>query len=194
MIIGLDLSLTSTGVAVVHADGRLYSATAIKSKLADAPRLIDIRNNLYSILNKLSRKPTLAVLEGYAFGSQARHEAAGELGGIIKVTLFLDGIPVAVVPPSTLKKFVTGKGNAQKDEMRLAVFKKWGQEFRTNDEVDAFALAQVGVILERHKQGIDVKPELLKYEWEALQKVIEGEGRIESWKEMDEIAGKTLSS
>lgn len=177
MIIGLDLSLTSTGVAVVHVDGGLYSAAAIKSKLADTPRLLDIRNNLYSILNKLPKKPTLAVLEGYAFGSQARHEAAGELGGIIKVALFLEGIPIVIVPPMTLKKFVMGKGNAQKDEMRLAAFKKWGVEFKTNDEVDAFALAQLGAILVRHKQGEDVRSSLAKYEWEALQKVIEGMGR-----------------
>ena len=51
---------------------------------------------------------------------------------------------VVEVPPSTLKKFVTGKGNAKKDQMMLAIYKRWGTEFDNNDAADAYALAQYG--------------------------------------------------
>ena len=49
-----------------------------------------------------------------------------------------------MVAPQALKKFVTGKGNVKKDQMKLAVFKRWGVEFPTTDETDAYALAQWG--------------------------------------------------
>ena len=55
------------------------------------------------------------------------------------------GIDFNEVPPRTLKKFVTGKGNSQKDQMRLAVYKTWQFENDELDVIDAFGLAQFGV-------------------------------------------------
>lgn len=46
----------------------------------------------------------------------------------------------AAVPASTLKKWTTGKGNAEKDEMRVAVAKRWNRLPATDDEADAIAL------------------------------------------------------
>jgi hypothetical protein len=38
-----------------------------------------------------------------------------------------------------------GRGNTKKDEVRLAVFKRWSFEAKTNDEIDAYVLARIGL-------------------------------------------------
>jgi Holliday junction resolvasome RuvABC endonuclease subunit len=45
------------------------------------------------------------------------------------------------VPPSALKKFVTGKGNGDKTAVIAAIASRYHVEFKTNDEYDAFGLA-----------------------------------------------------
>lgn len=49
--------------------------------------------------------------------------------------------PIVLVAPQSLKKFIGAK---KKDEMRLGVFQKWHVQFKTNDEVDAYALRKIG--------------------------------------------------
>ena len=47
-----------------------------------------------------------------------------------------------IIPPNTLKKFITGKGNAKKELMLLKVYKRWGVEFNDNNMADAYSLAK----------------------------------------------------
>ncbi len=46
------------------------------------------------------------------------------------------------VPPADLKRFTTGKGNANKDAMVAAVERRWGRHITDDNEADAFALLQ----------------------------------------------------
>ena len=94
-------------------------------------------------------------------GSRYGREAAGELGGVIRRALYLQGSTYVVVPPASLKKFAA-KGNAKKDEVRLEVYKRWGVEFETNDEVDAYVLARIAYakfhgddLIKRQQEVID---------------------------------------
>ena len=57
-----------------------------------------------------------------------------------------------LVPPTVLKKFVTGKGNSKKDEMRLGAYKRWAFEDKSDDVVDAYCLAQMGL----YKHGLSL--------------------------------------
>jgi crossover junction endodeoxyribonuclease RuvC len=52
-------------------------------------------------------------------------------------------IPFIVIPPTSLKAYVTGKGNAPKELMIREVFKKWKYEADDNNDSDAYALARV---------------------------------------------------
>jgi len=148
---GLDLSLTSTGVAIIQADGTSESMT-IRSKFRDEARLADLRDKILATV-KLHR-PKLVVLEGYSYGSVTSLASLAELGGLVKTGLFEVSQPVLVVPPARVKKFATGKGNSKKDEVRLAVYKRWGFEAPTNDEVDAYVLARTGLAFLGHDSGL----------------------------------------
>ena len=63
------------------------------------------------------------ILEDYAFAAKGRVFHIGENGGILKSKLFEYDIPTITVAPTSVKKFATGSGRAQKDEIYEA-FKK----------------------------------------------------------------------
>ena len=61
-------------------------------------------------------------LEGYAYNAKGNSQTAlAENVGLLKYLLHQNGIAYNVHPPTTLKKYSTGKGNASKDDM-LATF------------------------------------------------------------------------
>lgn len=139
-ILGLDLSLTATGWALVWEGSPRWGV--IKSKSRGVKRLSEIRNAVLDILNQT--QPSLAVIEGYSYGSHQGMAGLAELGGVIRLLLLDMAIPFIVVAPATNKKFATGKGNAEKDLMLKRVFQHWGADMNNNNEADAFALAQFG--------------------------------------------------
>src|SRR5690554_4695228 len=141
-VMGLDLSLTSTGLVIVTPDETVLSR-AIKSKSKGEERLLHIKEQINNELTEYC--PDLVVLEGYAFMANGRITGLAELGGVIKAELHTRKQKVIVVPPARVKKFVCGKGNAKKDEVRLWAFKRWAFEAKSNDEVDAYVLAQIGL-------------------------------------------------
>ena len=157
IIIGLDLSLTATGLVIikaypnVHTDPILYNETIEDQILIESsakeettPRIIKINDRITKIIVK--HKPNLVVMEGPAFGVQKSSSifTLGELAGLVKVTMYTMEQRFMVIPPAVLKKWVTGKGNAKKDLMLLKVYKKFGVEFDDDNLCDAYALAKYG--------------------------------------------------
>ena len=67
-------------------------------------------------IDKLSGCEHIA-LEGYSFGSKGKVFHIAENTGILKYKLYEDGTPYEVYSPSSIKKFATGKGNADKELM-----------------------------------------------------------------------------
>jgi len=68
--------------------------------------------------------------------------------------LHVTGIKWIEITPSQVKKFATGMGNCGKDIVLQQVYKRWGMEFKTSDEADAFVLAKIGTILLGHKEKL----------------------------------------
>lgn len=163
-IMGLDLSLTSTGVAVF--DSASISTQVISSSHKAERRLQDLRDKIMGVVSK--QKVDLCVVEGYAFGRPNVMAPMGELGGVVKLALYMDGIETLIIPPTRVKKFATGRGQAKKDEVRLSVYKRWGFEAKTNDEIDAYVLVRIGMAY----AGMDNT--LTKSQQEIINSVREG--------------------
>lgn len=153
-ILGLDLSLTSTGWH--YGTGLPYGAIEPKLKSPITPndqnrRLGWIRDTLNETVLQHGI-PDLIVMEGYGYGSMTGN-AQAELGGVIRLFLyehhFHVGDNVIIVAPTSLKKFATGKGNAEKETMRAYALKHYGfDDLEVKDDVvDAFFLAQIGYVL-----------------------------------------------
>jgi Holliday junction resolvasome RuvABC endonuclease subunit len=153
-VLGLDLSLTSTGVAAITSDGGTVSRIASKAKpgatLAQrGARLADLVEQITTEASgwPVHPMPALVVVEGPSFG-QARQGGQHDRAGLwwLVVAQLLDWhIPVAEVPPALCKKYATGKGNAGKDEVLAAVIRRYPSvEVTGNDQADALVLAAMG--------------------------------------------------
>ena len=110
--------------------------------------------------------PTLVVLEGYAYARPNQQAAIGELGGVVRLALHKWGGDWVVVPPSSLKKFVTGKGNAPKDRVMMEAYKRFEIDVPTTDETEALCLALMGAT-----GSFDYVPNLPVVHLEALKKI-----------------------
>jgi Holliday junction resolvasome RuvABC endonuclease subunit len=128
-IMGVDLSVACTGLGL--PGGR---TVAVKPKSKGDQRLKEItdriRLNAYGV--------DLVVIEG--LGGRYLGEASRVipmLHGAVRLKLMEDGIPYMLLSPSSLKKFATGSGTADKTAMALAALKRLGREYKTSDECDA---------------------------------------------------------
>jgi len=147
-ICGVDASLTSTGIGSFE-DGNIVTE-AIQSQLKGPERLISIREGVRHIV----KGSDLVLLEGYAYSKGDKAHQIGELGGVLRVMFWKMDLKVIEVAPSALKKFATGKGNAKKEDIAVAIYKRWGREFKTNDEADAFVLTQIGMAYMNRVNGL----------------------------------------
>lgn len=161
-VVGLDLSLTGTGLA--RATGALERVRC--GDLRGCPRLSWIAEHIFS--DGTTQAADLVVIEGPSYGSMSgagHHEAAG-LWWHIVYRLDLLEVPYAVIPPTSLKKYATGKGNATKPDMRVALLQRTGIDERDDNKVDAWWLRAAGLDTLGHPLV-----ELPKGQREALAKV-----------------------
>ena len=143
IIIGIDPSLTSTGLCVMSKQGELLETYAVNSRFNGVKRLQDIKNKLVEKCchnhNAIDKAITVFI-EGYSYGSKNGREELGELGGVIRLMLYEQKIPFIDIAPTSLKKYTTGKGMGDKVAMAIGVLKSWGKDFPTTDQTDAYAL------------------------------------------------------
>lgn len=159
---GLDLSLTGTGIVVIDRAGAVIFKKVLKNKLKGMERLKFIRNEIADVYKK--HEIQFTCVEGYSMGSHAgRAFDIGELGGVIKLALWSKGIPYHLVPPTQVKRYVTGKGNCQKNMIIMAVYKEWGHEAKDDNEADSLALSHIAraikltVPLRKHQSEIIIQ-------------------------------------
>lgn len=155
-IAGVDLSLTSTGLVIIDGEEVVFDQVIRSKNTGDDPiselnRLNGIIDGIHTSLHKY--KPiSMVLIEGLAF--MARNTSAlVQLSGLNyllrsylmanKETLGLEN-GMVIVAPTSLKKFVTGKGNANKEIMIMEIYKKYGQTFYDNNICDAYGLAICG--------------------------------------------------
>lgn len=161
-VIGLDLSLTSTGLALVE-DGELTAWHCIKSKgkkdatiEQTAERIDRIEAEIFDTLvgwistsagvgRRLIHYPDLAVIEAPSFGSKggSAHERGG-LWWAVARELNARQIPMLKLAPTSRAKFITGNGRADKHDVLKLARQRWHMDIPNHDVADAAGLAQWG--------------------------------------------------
>lgn len=151
IILGIDPSLTSTGIAILDAgqpiymhsygfDGHKTDSTIIRNRRirALAPYIRDVLKP-YPI--------DFAVIEGPSYGSRYGnpHERGGLYHAIVG-NLDVRRIPVAVCAPTVRAMWATGKGNAEKPEVFAEVKTWWPVRVANHDVGDALVLAAIGAL------------------------------------------------
>lgn len=184
-VLGVDLSLTGTGVvggsfSQINDDFPSCTNFLLETKAGDGDHELELlRRALFvrdSILEATvqGQKQAVVFLEGYAmgFGKKGRLFDLAELGSLVKLGLVKKRIPFFVVPPTSLKKFITGKGNAQKADVRMGVYKRYGQDIANDNLCDAYGLCRMGFSFLQFDDNLtkvqqeSLKPLWEKYHWE----------------------------
>ncbi|MGW4718300.1 hypothetical protein [Nocardia sp. NPDC004260] len=184
-VVGLDPSLTGTGLAIITDTPpgrtlgygeidppRLYTIASTGKKGATwrqrHDRLVKLRNDTMRLVPRDTR---LAVMEGPSFASTGagQHDRSWYWGKLYDALTSL-GIPVAVCPPKTRAKWVCDNGNGGKADVAMGIARMWpGVEIRGDDQADGLCFASIGaqhlglplpyLVLERHKLALS------KIEW-----------------------------
>lgn len=174
-IVGIDLSLTSAGVAVItDTDRRVLLNTEVfkSSPIRTGPpgkngkptetlrdRYTRIRDHAATVIHN-GATADLVVIEGLISAPGGGVQDRTALWWIVVGAFMRRDVPVAVASPPAMKRVIAGKGNADKVEVALAIQRLWpNAALGNNDTADAAGLAHCGAValgwgvetLERHR-------------------------------------------
>lgn len=141
VVLGVDLSLTSTGLA--HPDGRVstFKPRCEGGTNLGLDRMTEIRDHVIACI---PADIELVVIEALAFDGHDRNRWQAQLTGMVRAALFDRRFGFYAIPPNTLKKYACGNGHANKTEMVQAAEKRLGYEGHGHDEADALWLRAIG--------------------------------------------------
>jgi len=179
-ILGIDLSITSTGYCVMDEKG-VVKIGSIKTKpnkasfdpWDDQNRYQHTVDNLLSIITAFDIKGIY--LEAPAFGAYDMSGRQAMLRGVFMQRLYTNSLIYPInIAPTKLKKFITGTGTAKKNLMGESIRRRFSNElqnvsFTNDDEIDAYCLAKFGQVSTLVSTGkVDIKT-LPKFQQQALK-------------------------
>jgi crossover junction endodeoxyribonuclease RuvC len=162
-VVGIDLSLTCTGLALPPIHGNAAGSTlAIKKPAGQRPengwtelrRLRWMRSRVLEEVRRFTGGvgsgyacAVLAVIEGIAISRQTGQHMtrAGLWWMTVDALDAMTGVQVAVVTPTCRAKYATGKGNAGKDVVMREVARRFPDFSGGEDEADAIILRAMGM-------------------------------------------------
>lgn len=163
IVMGVDGSLGSTGIAVATPE-KVIALTKIRTaKTKKTPTESARLRQIYDEFSQLLRfyQPTAVVMENQHINANQRTGnpktgmSLSRVRGVIQVVCALHGIPFYLYEPTQIKKLVTGKGNASKEQVQQSVIQLYQHESivtstlskiiltgkdKTDDMADALAL------------------------------------------------------
>lgn len=183
--IGIDYSTTTPAITAMDKDGNTdtYFLTGVRRHTGahayggahgrthawigyDYPDYVCQEHRFHQIAEwsmKIVKPDDVIMIEDYAFASKGRVFHIAENCGLLKHKLWAAGYRYETVTPSTLKKFATGKGNADKCMMHDAFVAETGIDVMkamdmkgkdcgspVSDIVDSFYLARYAFTRQSH--------------------------------------------
>jgi Holliday junction resolvasome RuvABC endonuclease subunit len=174
MVVGIDYSLTSPAMCLMTGPNietsMFYYLTSNKKFVGNFGNAIGVEHKEYYteqerydniaefFLNKIPirDKPPNIFIEDYSFGSTGRVFHIAENAGLLKYKFWEVGYKFTTIAPSAIKKFATGKGNADKQKMYDAFVAETGYNLLqyysksetlgspATDIVDSYYIAKYG--------------------------------------------------
>ena len=182
-VCGIDPSLTGTGVAVLGSTPddtwttHTFTVSTTGRDSDDDARQLDRMCYVVSTVADVAAHSDVLVIERPAFA--ARGSATVLLAGLywelLRRVLRWE-IPTVLVTPSSLKKYATSKGNADKRTVSRATALMWPEvATKSGDEDDALVLASIGADM----LDLPMPYERTKYRSDALSKIV----KPDNWQE-----------
>jgi crossover junction endodeoxyribonuclease RuvC len=146
LILGIDPGSQFTGFGAVRTDGKRiehvsHGVIAVPASLSFNERIAIISGEAQALLERI--QPDLTVVEKIFLGKNA--DSAFKLGhvrGAIIAHAIRSGSPVIEYATRSVKKGITGNGNASKEQVQLILFALLGLRGSASvDASDALALA-----------------------------------------------------
>ena len=195
IVVGLDLSLTGAGVAIIQSGGHStgndplpplckvstfgYGLPATAPLSVRGGRIERVADQVMECLLSPAEEsfgvaplgPDLVAIEDMPYGASGAGtiDRSALWWRVVNRLLRLD-VPVVQVNVSTLKIYATGKGTkVGKDEVMLAVARRYpGAPITNNNEADAFGLAAIAARL----IGQPIEPSLPQTHLRAMDKLV----------------------
>ena len=176
VLVGIDYSITCPCLCIHRGDSFSYNNCEFhflidKKKFEGKVLNQNITGHLHKIWKtteerfdqisdwaiSLIPKESKVFLEGYSYGSKASMIFnISECTGLLKYKLYKNNLQVELVPPTTVKKHFSGKGNARKEVMVEVFLKTVNSNIMKDininrimspltDIVDSYAIAHYGV-------------------------------------------------
>ncbi len=146
---GLDLSYLQTGLvfADIKAKNVLSSSICSDPKATLEQRIHYIWSDIKVHIRALRASHPLRAIAMEGVAMAGKGQRALQLAGLhfyvrVNLRLILPKTKIVIIPPTTLKKWVTGGGHSQKDKMMLSCYKRWDYEPENSDVCDAFCLTR----------------------------------------------------
>ena len=176
IILGVDLSITSPALCLFRGDKfefdkcEFYFLTSKDKYLYVHPKLhgevfpeytcdSERYNNIATWIVDICKSQSVekVFIEDYSYGSKGKVFHIAENGGICKFLLWKNHIDYLAVPPTVIKKFATGKGNADKQKMEESFIAETGFDIKhtlsmtskqwnpSSDLIDSYYICKLGV-------------------------------------------------
>lgn len=167
-VVGLDISLTATGIAIV-GDNPIKAAAYVYKTKPDDGTIIGRRCRIAEIVNAVSPVCTgadLVLVEGPSYNSVGgkAHDRSGLWWALVG-RISSAGLPVVEVPPTVRALWACARGRADKRDVRLAMSALWPDvHIPDHNAADALVLASMGgqalglpiTLLSHHRMALRV--------------------------------------
>lgn len=171
--VGCDFGLVKSGIVILNDRNQIESQNLIRVKTKGAERLYDIERAYDSILTPYRPLDLDIFVEGYAYGAKYQRESLAELGGVIRRYLYVNKFNFWIIPPTSIKMFVTGTGKASKNYMKKRTKEKWQQIFKSDDVCDAYGVARLGMQVMKSYRGIEGFAHLPENERDVVRDIVQ---------------------
>lgn len=154
--LGLDPSATSTGLVLLEGDEVLVNSRLRLPKLKGMERAAEQARQLIRTLQEHGWPDVAAVETPFVGRNPKVHAQLVEVGTLLRFPLWSEGVPTCLVKPSQLKEFL-GASSKGKVSVGEKVRDIYGFEHKSDDIVDAYALARIAQASKSHSLCKDPK-------------------------------------